>query len=132
MSRNVIVRYRTRPDAADENSRLVRAVYAALAELKPEGFSYTTYALADGETFVHVAHVGDAGNPLATLPEFLEFQRDLADRCVEPPAPAEATIVGTYRSSDPTRRSRPVRSSAGSAHRGDCRILPASFEDLRQ
>ena len=96
MSRNVIVRYRTRPDAVEENSRLVRAVYAALAELKPEGFSYTTYVLADGETFVHVAQIDDAVNPLATLPEFAAFQTDLADRCVEQPAPADATVVGSY------------------------------------
>ena len=96
MSRNVIVRYRTRPEAAEENSRLVRAVYAALAELRPEGLSYTTYVLADGETFVHVARIDGEVNPLATLPEFAAFQRDIADRCVEQPAPADASIVGNY------------------------------------
>ena len=35
MSKNVIVRYRTRPDAADENARLVQEVYAAL-KARPE------------------------------------------------------------------------------------------------
>ena len=39
MSKNVIVRYRTRPDTADENARLVQAVYAALAEEAPADFS---------------------------------------------------------------------------------------------
>jgi hypothetical protein len=95
MSRNVIVRYRTRPDAADENARLVEAVYAALAEADPGGFRYTTYRLADGVTFVHVAQHGPE-NPLTTLPAFAEFQRELKERCEEGPAPSEATIVGSY------------------------------------
>ena len=95
MSKNVIVRYRTRPDAADENARLVEGVFAALAELKPPDFRYATYRLADGITFVHVAtHGGE--NPLATLPAFAEFQRDIAQRVEEPPAASEATIVASY------------------------------------
>ena len=98
MASNVIVRYRTRPEAAEENSRLVAAVYAALQEADPGGLDYTTYRLADGVTFVHVAHLDSEVNPLAALPAFAEFQREIADRCVEQPAPAEATIVGSYRS----------------------------------
>jgi hypothetical protein len=31
-----------------------------------------------------------------TRPAFAEFQRDLAQRCVEQPAPSEATTVGSY------------------------------------
>jgi hypothetical protein len=96
MSKNVIVRYRTSPDAAEENARLVRDVYASLAELAPQGFRYTTYLLADGVTFVHVARHDGGENPLATLPAFAEFQRGLAQRCVEPPAPSEATVVGSF------------------------------------
>jgi hypothetical protein len=100
MSKNVIVRYRTRPEAAAENARLVGAVFASLAETKPDGFAYTTYQLADGATFVHLAHFDGEENPLATLPAFAEFQRNLADRCVEGPAPTEATIVGSYSPAD--------------------------------
>jgi hypothetical protein len=95
MSKEVIVRYTTRPDAAEENARLVEAVFAALAELKPADFRYTTYRLTDGVTFVHVAHHGGE-NPLTTLPAFAEFQRDIAERCVEPPAASEATVVASY------------------------------------
>jgi hypothetical protein len=96
MSNNVIVRYRTRPEAADENARLVKEVYAALAEVAPAGFRYATYRLADGATFVHVASLEGPENPLTTLPAFAEFQRDLAQRCVELPAPSNATVVGSY------------------------------------
>jgi hypothetical protein len=98
MSRVVIVRYRTRSDAAEENSRLVEAVFASLAELRPDGMSYTTYRLADDASFVDFAHFDGEENPLATLPTFGQFQRNLVDRCIEPPAPTEATIVGSYNS----------------------------------
>jgi hypothetical protein len=94
----LIIRYRTRPEAAEENSRLVQAVFDSLAELKPSDFCYTTYRLADGVSFVHVARLDESENPLATLPAFAEFQRDLAQRCVEPAAPSKATIVGSYAS----------------------------------
>ena len=96
MSKTVVVRYRTRPDAAEENALLVEAVFASLAELEPADLRYTTYRLADGVTFVHVANLAGTGNPLVTLPAFAEFQRDLAQRCVEQPAPSEATVVGSY------------------------------------
>jgi hypothetical protein len=43
MSKNVVVRYRTRPDAAEENARLVAAVFAELSEVDPGGLHYTTY-----------------------------------------------------------------------------------------
>jgi hypothetical protein len=98
VSKNVIVRYRTRLEAAEENRRVVEAVFASLAELKPNGFAYTTYRLADGVSFLHLARLDGAANPLATLPAFAEFQRDLARRCVETPTPTEATIVGSYTS----------------------------------
>jgi hypothetical protein len=58
--------------------------------------TYTTYRFADGVAFVHVAHLFGIENPLATLPAFAEFQRELAQRCVEPPAPSEVTVAGSY------------------------------------
>jgi hypothetical protein len=96
MSSSVVVRYRTKPEAAEENVRLIQAVFAALAELGPSDFSYTTYRLADGVTFVHAATMTGDKNPLATLPAFAEFQREIAQRCEEQTAPADASIVGSY------------------------------------
>lgn len=96
MSRTVVVRYRTHPEAAEENARLVRAVYTALAELRPDGFRYATHRLADGVTFVHVAVQETDENPLSALPAFAAFQRDLGRRVVEPPQPSEGTLVGSY------------------------------------
>ena len=96
MSKNTIVRYEVKPEAAEENARLVEAVFAALAEVDPGGLRYTTYRLADGVNFVHVATQEGTDNPLATLPAFAEFQRETKERCAAPPAPSDATIVGSY------------------------------------
>jgi hypothetical protein len=96
MTKSVVVRYRTTPEAADENARLVQAVYAALAQVAPVEFRYRTYRLGDGTTFVHVAEQDAEVNPLSELPEFAEFQRELSSRVVEPPAPSEGSIVGSY------------------------------------
>ncbi len=94
----VVVRYRTKPDRADENQRLVERVFAELAERDPGGLRYATFRLADGVSFVHVAFVEEEGrNPLGETPAFQEFQREIVDRCDEPPAPQDATVVGSYR-----------------------------------
>lgn len=37
-----VVRYRVKSDRAEENARLVRAVYEELREVKLEGFRYVT------------------------------------------------------------------------------------------
>jgi len=97
MSQSVIVRYKTRADAAEENQRLVERVFAELAQDDPGGLRYATFRLADGVTFVHVATIEGEVNPLQKVSAFAEFQRDIASRCVEPPAVTDATIVGSYR-----------------------------------
>ena len=94
--KDLVVRYRTRPEAAEENARLVEAVCASLKAAEPHDLVYATYRLADGVTLVQVARRRDAENPRATLPAFAEFQRGLKQRCVEQPAPSEATVVGSY------------------------------------
>lgn len=95
----VVVRYRTHPDRGDENQELVEAVFAELAGADPGGVRYATFRLEDGVTFVHVAIVDsdDGSNPLPETAAFKAFQENLLDRCDEPPAPAPATLVGSYR-----------------------------------
>ncbi len=96
--RRVVVRYRTKPERADENQKLVEAVFAALEQRQPDGLHYATFRLDDGVTFVHVATVttADGTNPLDTTPEFALFTKDIAARCVDPPAAGPATLIGSY------------------------------------
>ncbi|NND75445.1 MAG: hypothetical protein HKN44_10615 [Ilumatobacter sp.] len=94
----IVVRYRPTPEAADENQRLVEAVFAELAELEPGGLRYATLRLADG-TFIHIADIEGDENPLASTAAFGKFQAGIAERCVpgETPNPQPAELVGSYR-----------------------------------
>lgn len=91
-----VIRYTTSPDAADANARLIRDVFDELAQSRPDGFTYTAYRLDDGVSFLHVAEISGADNPLTSSPAFAAFQAGIAERCIDGPHPAEATVVGSY------------------------------------
>lgn len=93
-----LVRYRTRPESAEENQRLIEKVFEELREMAPPGLRYISLRLADG-AFVHLAIMdsGDASSPLPKLEAFRAFQSGIRDRCIEPPQVQEATIIGHYR-----------------------------------
>jgi hypothetical protein len=94
--RQTMVRYRVKPGRSAENVRLIEAVYAALAERKPDGFHYATFRLDDGETFIHLATSDTAANPLRDLPQFRAFVENIGERCAEPPVTSEPLLVGAY------------------------------------
>ncbi len=96
--KQVIVRYKIKPGRAEENENLIKAVFAELAQARPEGISYSSYKLEDGLTFVHHAVVStpDGSNPLPQLDAFKSFTRDLKDRCDEPPLAMAASQIGSY------------------------------------
>jgi hypothetical protein len=74
-------------------------VFDELNRLDPGGMRYASFRLADGVSFVHVAETGaaDGANPLERIEAFRAFTRDIGVRCDEPPAPQDATLVGSYR-----------------------------------
>lgn len=96
MSNVNVIRYRTRgPAETEENVRLIKAVFAQLAEVNPEGVRYAAYQLGDGHDFMHVV-VTENGSALGDLPAFKEFQQNVADRITAPPEFTEATRLGAY------------------------------------
>ena len=95
MTDTVVVRYTTHPERADENERLIRAVFADLAERQPSGFRYIATRLEDGVSFVHVATV-EGENPLATSAPFAAFVSGIGERCTEPPVSTGGTAIGAY------------------------------------
>jgi hypothetical protein len=96
MSHATVVRYTTRPDTADENEQLIKAVFIQLAEQQPKGLRYVAIRLDDGVSFVHVAVLEHEHNPLAVLSAFGEFVSAINDRCADGPTPANGTVVGAY------------------------------------
>ncbi|MDB5566287.1 MAG: hypothetical protein JWP84_2853 [Tardiphaga sp.] len=94
--KRTLIRYKTRPDAAEQNRRLIEGVFAELQEKSPEGVRYMVLTLGDG-SFFHFVETGDGASPLPQLDAFKLFQAGVRERCAEPPQAAEATIVGNYR-----------------------------------
>jgi hypothetical protein len=92
-----VVRYRTKPECADENERLIRDVFAELADDRPGGLQYASFRLDDGVSFVHVAVIEGEVNPLQSSKAFAQFQSEIQQRVEEGPIASDATVVGSYR-----------------------------------
>lgn len=97
--RQVIVNYRVKPDRVAENQALVRGVYEELDRDAPEATRYAAFQLEDGVSFVHVARFEseEAEREFSERPAFQAFQRDIRERCDEPPVVTPAKSVGAYR-----------------------------------
>ena len=92
-----VIRYRTKPECAEENERLIRDVFAELADRQPDGLQYVSLRLDDGVSFVHVAVIDGEVNPLQSSEAFSRFQSDIQHRIEEGPVTADAAVVGSYR-----------------------------------
>jgi hypothetical protein len=98
LMKRTVVRYKTKPEQAEENARLIEKVFQELRTKAPDGVRYLVLRLSDG-TFVHLATVDteDGVSPIPKLQAFAPFQSGIKERCVEPPQSSDATIVGNYR-----------------------------------
>ena len=94
-----VVRYQAKPDRADENQKLIEAVFADLEARQPDGFNYKVFRLQDRVSFIHVVieHDVDAPDSLQDVPAFQSFVAEIADRCDVTPSAMGATVVGGYR-----------------------------------
>lgn len=97
--RQVVVKYKVKPDRAAENEELARSVYEELHRDHPAGLRYATFRLEDGVSFLHVAwnETEDGRNVLREVQAFKEFEASLADRLEEGPVLTEIETVGSYR-----------------------------------
>jgi hypothetical protein len=84
-----------RPDAVEENERLVRDVYTELAHKRPDGLRYRTVRV-DDFNFVHIALVDGDTNPLDEIEAFATFTATIGERCEEPPQASSGTLIGSY------------------------------------
>jgi hypothetical protein len=77
--KRTLIRYKTRPEAAEKNAELIAAVFAELKAAQPDGTP------------------DDGSSALPKLAAFQTFQSGIRERCVEPPLARGVTIVGNYR-----------------------------------
>ena len=80
--KTTVVRYQAKPERAEENQKLIEAVFAELNEREPEGFTYKVFRLEDGVSFIHVTIEHDIDDPesLQAVPAFQNFVANIADR----------------------------------------------------
>jgi hypothetical protein len=99
--KRTVVRYKTKPEKAEENADLVKKVFDELRAKAPDNVRYLTLKLADG-TFIHfsTSETEDGVSPVTKLEAFRTFRSGVESRCAEPPQQNEATIVGNYRMLD--------------------------------
>ena len=95
----VITRYATvSAEAADENQRRVEAVFAELAEARPDNITYLVLRLAD-DSFLHVAfhnHAEDEVNPITSAKAFAHFTDRHGGRRQGDLDQQRASLVGAY------------------------------------
>ena len=83
--KQVIVRYKVKPEQAAENEELVRAVYAELHETKPASLHYATFRLDDGVSFVHLsAHATEGPSRSRTWRPSSASRRTLTTAATKP------------------------------------------------
>jgi hypothetical protein len=85
MQRVTMVRYTAKPDRADENERLSRAVFAELREKRPHGIAYTLCRTGDEFVHVFINFNADESESLTELVSFKAFSATGPDRWVAPP-----------------------------------------------
>ena len=85
MQRVTVVRYTTKPDRADENEALSKAVFAELERKPAQPFAYAL--LRDGNDFLHLFLnlADDDAAVLTELPSFKAFSAGGPERWTAPP-----------------------------------------------
>ena len=94
--KRTLIRYKTKPDAAEQNAGLIAKVFEELKAKAPNGVRYLSLRL-DDDTFIHLVEAEEGSTPLPSLDAFKAFQSGIRERCIEPPLPSGVTIVGNYR-----------------------------------
>ena len=94
--KRTLIRYKTKPDTAEQNAGLIAKVFEELKAKAPNGVRYLSLRL-DDDTFVHFVEAEEGSIPLPSLDAFKAFQSGIRERCIEPPLSGQVTIVGNYR-----------------------------------
>jgi hypothetical protein len=97
--KTIVVRYQVKPERVEENVKLIEAVFAELDERQPDGFTYKSFRMDDGVSFMHlvIEHDVDEPDSLQAVPAFQAFLAGIVDRCDVAPVAAGAEVVGGYR-----------------------------------
>lgn len=85
MPRLTMVRYTVKPEAAEENVRLSRAVFDEVHANAPGRIAYGLFRQGDEFTHVFLNLAEDSSEAVTGLPAFKAFEQDMAARVIAPP-----------------------------------------------
>ena len=94
----VRVQYTAKPEYAEKNRENILHVMEELRKLNNPGIKYSVYNLADGKSFMHLAHfkTDDEQKILLGLESFKKFGAELKANGIEvPPKSEDISIVGS-------------------------------------
>ncbi len=92
MQRVTMVRYTAKPERADENEALSRAVFAELREKRPPGIAYTLCRTGDEFVHVFINFDADESESLTDLPSFRAFSASGQERWTAPPDVVRSSV----------------------------------------
>jgi hypothetical protein len=93
--KQMLVTYTTMPERTEENTRLVRSVFAELHARAPQGIRYTVLCRDDG-TFLHLVRQEEGAPPLSEFESFRTFQQAASERWRDKPVVTGVKVVGSY------------------------------------
>lgn len=93
--KHMIVDYTVKPEMAEENARLVRAVFEELNAKRPAGLRYMSLRADEGR-FLHFVGQAATAPALTQFEAFRAFQSDFAERCLIRPQVSNLELVGNY------------------------------------
>ncbi|WCB94572.1 hypothetical protein DSM104299_03309 [Baekduia alba] len=97
MNTIMIVNTQVKPEHVGDVDAAAATLFAAIDRAQPQGIKYASLRLADGVTYLALLQIAEGvENPLPQLPEFGAFQQGLREWVAGPPAPGQATVVGSY------------------------------------
>ncbi len=93
---HVRITYKVSTDKVEENIAAVQKFISAVKAKGDADYSYRSYQLNDGVTFMHVFWMSDesAKARFQGLPEFKEFADGLRSRALEQPSVVPMELVG--------------------------------------
>jgi hypothetical protein len=107
----VLVSYKVKPNHLERNRELAEGFLRELSAAQLAN-RYAVFTLADDVSFIHLHLFADEAEEkqLTQLPSFWTFEKDLAERCEEPPTVSKPETVGSCGAAGSTRydTSRPT------------------------
>lgn len=93
----IMVRQKVKDESVEEAEEAVRALFATLDRVRPDGVRYASTRVVDSSTFVILFELVEGiEDPRSAIPEYQRFQEQLKGWVDGPPVIEHLDVVGSY------------------------------------